>query len=196
MDEPTLLTPSDFPNPETSRRGGIIPRGNDLLLADGNFWTLADFVPTFGDVWDRIYDDNLLATHYDRGDMLLAGVRLLLANYDLPADFAAWLIQEAEIEQLRDAVEAAIFGQKDQIRTWSKWAQAALWANGIDPATLPAQQLRPVLDQLVMAGRAAPSVNWTTAGQAYRQRKELDEQFKNAGIKPSPYVAPPSKPEP
>ena len=194
MDEITPTVPSELPTPQSSRRVAA-PRGSDVLLADGNAWTLADFVPTLGDVWDRIYDDNLLATHYDRADVPLAGVRLLLANYDVPADFAAWLIQGAEVDQLRDAIEAALFGRKDQLRTWSEWAEGALRANGIDPASLPAPQLRPVLDQLVAAGRAVPSVQYTSAGRAYQKRRALLDQFQNAGIKPTPY-APPSEPEP
>ncbi len=193
LDQP-IVTLSDLPTPDGSARSDALV-GNDLVLADGRTWRLADFIPKFGDPWNRIYDDNLLATRYELIDIHLAGVRLLLANYDLPAEFAVWLIQGAAVDQLRDAIEAAMFGRKDQIRTWSDWAESALWANGINPATLPATQLRPVLDQLVMAGRAVPAVNWTSAGQAYKQRQALNDKFKEAGIKATPYH-PPAPPAP
>ena len=48
----------------------------------------------------------------------------------------------------------ALFGPAILRRTYSTWAASALWANGLDPATIPAK-LRPhVLNQLVGTGRA------------------------------------------
>ncbi len=183
-DQPTLSL-SAVPTPDSSARTSS-PRGTDLVLADGRTWTLTDHVPTFGDTWDRIYDDNLVVGRYDLNDVRLAASRLLLANYDLPADFAAWLVATADVNALVGAVENALFGTPHALRSWSDWAAAALWSNGIDPATIPPALLRLVLDQLVGSGRAMPHAQFTTAGIAAAKRRSLLERFEQAGIQPGP----------
>lgn len=184
-DDRPILTPADFPTPEGSARAARL-HGTDLVLADGRTWTLLDHVPEFGVVWDRLYDGNVLAGRYDLDDVLLAGSRLLLANHDLPVDFAAWLIAKADPDALVVAVEAALFGRRDAIRSWSDWAEAALRANGLDPAAVPPRMLRPVLDHLVAAGRAVPAASYTTAGIAAAERRAIMDRFARQGIGPSP----------
>lgn len=184
MNEQPILTAADFPTPSSAARTAA-PRGTEVVLADGHTWTLADHVPSFTEVWDRIYDDNLVASHYPLEDVWLAAVRLLLANYDLPADFAAWLIASSDVDPLARAIEYALFGTPNVIRSWSDWAAGALWSNGIDPATIPPPILRLVLDQLVGSGRAVAHGQFTTAGIAAAKRQHLFDRFAAAGIKPS-----------
>ena len=183
-DDRPILTPADFPTPAGSARAAAL-YGTDLALADGRAWTLADFVPALGPVWDRLYDANLLAGRYDLDDVLLAATQLLLANHDLAVDFAAWLVAKADPDALVVAVEAALFGRRDAIVGWSDWAEAALLANGVDPASVPPRMLRPVLDQLVAVGRAAPAGAATTAGRVAAERRELAAKFERAGIRPA-----------
>lgn len=186
-----INTPPTLPTPASSARSPELV-GTNVVLADGHTWTLAGFVPRLDPVWDRVHDDNLLTSRYQQGDIFLASSRLLLAHYDLAPDVVAWLIQGADLADLVRAVEWALFGRQDELRSWSDWARAALWCNGIDPATLSAAELRAVLDQLVMSGRAVSRLDYTTAGQAAAKRKTLDDKFKQAGIKPGVYQPPPT----
>ena len=178
-----LSTLEQLPSPEATARQDDLP-GFDVKLADGRSWTLADHVPGFGPVWDRLYDGNSVRGCYQLLDLQLASARLLLANYDLDPEFAVWLIAGADPEILVPVVEAAILGRPDVIRGWSEWADSALRANAIDPATVPATSLRPVLDQLVATGRAVPHSQFTSAGKAASKRQALLDKFEQAGIKP------------
>ena len=189
MSDQSMPIVTNYSVPANSARTAALT-GTDVVLGDGQTWTLADFVPVLGGVWDKIYDDNLLATRYEREDIQVATLRLLEANYDLPTDVMVSLIEGASLDHLRNAVEFALFGHRDRVRTWSDWAASALYANGIDPTTLPGNQLRPVLDSLVASGRAVNPLDWTTAGLAYKQRQALFSAFDQAGIKGTPYHPP------
>ena len=172
MDDSPIATPADFPTPATASRRPDL-RGTDVTLADGLAWTLADYVPALGLVWDQLYDDNVVAGQYHVADVLVAAARLLQENYDLPVDFVAWLLAGADPDALVAAVEGALFGRRAVIRGYSEWAEAALRANGIDPAAVPPPILRAVLDQLVATRRAVPAADFTSAGIAATKRAAL-----------------------
>ena len=193
MNDQPILTLSDFPTPDSAARDASI-RGYPVVLADGRSWLLPDYVPHHAEVWDQLYDDNLIAGRYQLTDVLLAGSRLLQANYDLPDHFAAWLLFKADPEVIVGAVETALFGRRDTLQSWSDWADSSLWSNGIDPATVPPAKLRNVLDQLVATGRAMQHTEFTSAGIAAGKRAALSAKFEAAGIMPT--IAPAHQPQP
>lgn len=178
MDDQPLAADETNPTPESSARPAV--RGTDLTLADGRAWTLADFVPRPDVVWDRLFDSNLLAKQYRPRDVRIAGVRLLLANHELPLEFAMWLILGADVDKLARAVEFALFGRQDEPVGWSDWVAGSFWSNGIDPESIPPPVRRLALDSLVAAGRAVPLVDFTSAGKAAAKRAELAAKFELA----------------
>ena len=175
----------DQPTPESSARRPDL-RGVEVVLADGQTWTLADYIPDLAPVWDQLYDHNLISQGYNLADLHLASFRLLLENYDLPADFAVWLIDRTDPDALVTAVEGALFGVRNALRGWSDWATGSLLANGIDPAIVPPERRRDVLDLLVASGRTVPASKFTSAGRAAAKRQGLLDDLKRAGIKPTP----------
>jgi hypothetical protein len=138
----------------------------------GAVWLFADYVPKLEPVWGRLFDQNQLAGRYDLGDLNSAAVRLLYANYDLTPGEAADLTLAAPAARLAKAVEAALFGPAEAHRTYTDWALGALYANGLDPASVPACRLRDVLDQLVATGRAVPAARWVSSAEYAAARAE------------------------
>ena len=179
MDDAPILGPAEFPTPESTARCPD-PIGTEVELADGRVWTLADYTPADGGVWDRLYDGNILAGHYPLDEVLLGAARLLIEHYDLPVDFAAWLVAGADPDDLVVAVEAALFGPPHEYRGYSHWADGALLANGIDPAAVPRPMRRAVLGHLVAAGRAVPHSEYTSAGKGAAKRAEIKAMFDQA----------------
>ena len=200
-DATPAIPPPGFPTPESAARCGD-PVGTEVTLADGRVWTLAPYIPAYGLVWDELYDGNIVFGRYQLADVLLGAARLLLEHYDLPLDFAAWLLLGADPDDLVRAIEWALFGGQKECRSYSDWAEGAFWANGIDPATVPPQIRRRVLDQLVATGRAVPHLDYTSAGKAAVKRANLlalndkiDEARKDFGAgQPSPPPSPAAPP--
>lgn len=159
------------PDPEARKRPSTV-RGTPVRLG-GSEWLLADFVPALGQVWDDLYDSNVLQGRYEAVDVQRAAVRLLWANYDLSADEAVGLVLGADPATLVGAVEAALFGEARPHRTYSDWALSALLANGLGPKRVPPESLRDVLDQLVAVGRAVPPESFVTTLQYARERREI-----------------------
>lgn len=158
------------PDPEARKRPGA--RGTPVRLG-GSDWLLADFVPALGQVWDDLYDSNVLEGRYEAADVQRAAVRLLWANYDLSADEAVGLALGADPGSLVGAVEAALFGESRPHRTYSDWAISSLLANGLDPKRVPPESLRDVLDQLVISGRAVAPDEFVTTLRYARERREI-----------------------
>ena len=178
-DETTPFLPAHFPGPESAARCKD-PVGTEVTLADGRVWALADYIPADGPVWDRLYDGNLLAGRYQVDDVLLGASRLLMEHYDLTPDFVGWLLVGADLDDLVRAVEGALFGPRHEYRGYSHWEQAALLANGIDPATVPRPMRRAVLGHLVAAGRVVPHSEYTSAGKGAAKRAGIMAQFEQA----------------
>ena len=187
MDHPPIETLCDFPTPESSARIAN-PEGYDLVLADGKTWVLYEFVPRPDVVWDRLFDHNVLGGSYQVRDVRIAGVRLLIAHYDLPLDYAVWLIAGSDVEALCRIVETAMFGARHRLVGWSNWVRSAFLANGIDPASVPPEDRVDVLNQLVITGRAANVMDFTSAGIAAGKRSKLMGKFVAEGIEATPSI--------
>ena len=135
-------------------------------MGDGQAWPLAAYVPALGPVWDRLYDDNLIRGVYGPDDVRLAASRLLLENFDLAPEAVATLIIGADLAELVKAVESALFGPERSYHSWSDWVLGSLYANGIDPASVPPDRLHAVLGMLVASGRAIPSGKYISSAVA------------------------------
>lgn len=154
--------------PEARAKAGE-PRGTPVTVA-GETWVLADRIPRLGAVWDRLFDQNVLARRYDEADLRSAAVRLLWAHYDLSPDEAVALAFAAGPADLVAAAEAALLGPDRSYRGYSEWVASALWSNGLDPARVPPGHLHAVLDQLVATGRAVPAHEFVSSAAAARER--------------------------
>jgi hypothetical protein len=141
----------------------------------GHVWVLPDYVPEPAAVWDAVYDQNALAGRYDHGDLRACAVRLLLTNYDLAPDDAVELVWSCDLAELVPPVELALFGPEPAYRSWSSWVRTSLLANGLSLRTVPAADLRGVLDQLVATGRAVPAEKWISAAEYRAYRTNLDD---------------------
>jgi hypothetical protein len=135
-------------------------------MGDGRVWPLADYIPAFAACWDRLHDSNFLRGQYELEDVHLAAARLLLANFDLAPEAVATLVAGADPDGLVGAVEDAMFGPERSHVTWSDWALGSLFASGIDPASVPPERLRSVLETLVATGRAVPPGKCISAAAA------------------------------
>jgi hypothetical protein len=141
----------------------------------GRVWILPDFVPEFADVWNAVYDANLLAGSYDRGDLRACGLRLIEANYALPLDDILTVVWSCDPRELVPAVEVALFGPEKTRRTWTSWARSSLLAAGLRPNEIHPADLRDVLAQLVATGRAVPAEKWISSAEYRAYRAKIDE---------------------
>ncbi len=164
-------TTDDAP-PELSPTVRPDARGT-AVVAGGEVWILADYLPVPEPVCDALYDDNALAGRYDESHLLVAAVRLLLACHDVPVETAADVAASADRRAVVAAVEAAMLGPEETHRTWSGWVTASLWSNGIDPDSVPPADRREVLDMLVATGRALPASKWVSSAEAAKVRADL-----------------------
>jgi hypothetical protein len=140
----------------------------------GQTWLLADHVPDFDDVWDRLYDDGVISGQNDLDDLRCAGWRLLKACHALPDDLLLLIVAGIEPHALAAAVGTAISGPDEPRRTWSSWARGSLVAAGLNPADVPPGDRRPGLDLLTMTGRTVPVEQWVSSVQTARERSEAD----------------------
>jgi hypothetical protein len=160
-----------IPDPtECARRPTVA--GTPVLMGDGRTWPLAAYIPTLGGAWDRLYDDNVLRGKYQPDDVRLAASQLLFENFDLAPEAVATLIVGADLAALVLAVEVALFGPTEGRDTYSDWAIGSLYANGLDPATVPPDRLRDILDFLVACKRTIPPgmyISSAIAAPRYRE---------------------------
>ncbi len=157
--------PTGIPSPfEAALRSRL--DGTAVIMGDGREWVLANYVPSLAPVFDRIYDDNLMRGKYRPEDIRLATSYLLRENYDLTPEAIATLVIGADNDRLVFAVEDALFGPEREHRTWSDWAIGSMFANGIDPATVPPSRLGVVLEILVETGRTVPPGKFISAAEA------------------------------
>lgn len=168
------------PTPEARAKGE--PAGTPVAFGDGNAWTLADYVPRLEPVWDRIYDDNIRRGVYSPEHIRIAAWLLLRENYELTADEAAELIVRSGPAAMVPAIETALFPMPalSVERTFSRWAESALWSAGIDPETVPARIRNEVLEHLEYSGRVVPRAEFMGASRASIHRALL---LKNAAQK-------------
>ena len=135
-------------------------------MGDGRVWLLADYIPSIAPCWDSLHDGNYLRGRYALEDVQLAASHLILENFDLTPEAVATLIVGADADALVRAVEDAMFGPERAHVTWSEWALGSLFANGIDPASVPPDRLRGVLVILVATGRTISPGKYISAAVA------------------------------
>jgi hypothetical protein len=170
MMQTTIEITVNEPTPETRAIG--IPAGSPVTLADGREWLLSFDLPYLGSVWDALYDSNALQGKYDTGDVLTAAHRLVQANYRL-TDEEAFELVHVDPRSLISAVERALYGPNDGHQTWSDWVIASLWANGINPTTIPRARLHKVLDLLEAIKRTIPAEQYVSSQAAMAARRQL-----------------------
>ena len=198
LESPALPAAVISPN-QRRHRPNIV--GEEVTLSDGQTWLLAPagVAPILSELRDGLYDDSVLYQKVPYTAILQAAWVCLLANYNLTdAELSGLLtgLSDEQEQALATATMNAIFGSGQSLRTYTDWAVSALYANGLNPANIPASTIPHVLNQLVRTGRAVPESDWVTAGIAAEQRKKLFDSFKDAGIKATPYhpVESPSQP--
>lgn len=162
-------TPSG-PDPADRIQGMV--SGTPVLLTDGREWLLADFAPDPGDVWDRLYDGNIVRGQYDASDLYVAAYRLLRANYHLTPE-EAYRLLAVDPANLVHPVEVALFGVDRPYRGFSEWVEVSLLANGLDPDRIPPSRRRAVVDYLVTTGKAIPAAEYLSSHQAAAKRKAI-----------------------
>jgi hypothetical protein len=135
------------------------------LEIEGREWTLArlGLARCVSAQRDRIYEDLRLHKEPDRSAVRLIAYYQLRANYELTDEQTVRLIQAANPDELATTTIEGVFvhaiGQEGQ--TYTGWARSALLANGLNPATIDAEDLPQVLRQLVETGRAMPRSKFT-----------------------------------
>lgn len=156
----------------TARSDDIV--GVPVILAGGETWLLAydGLHPGLRSIRDALYDDALLASEVDVEDLRNAAYSLLLWNYDLTEGEAFGLILCTPTPDLVEGVMRAMCLPPTR-KTYSDWAESALRANGIDPASLPTPSIPHVLAQLVATGRAVDPAKYTDSGEAAARRNAL-----------------------
>ncbi|MEO6809151.1 MAG: hypothetical protein ABI353_08550 [Isosphaeraceae bacterium] len=140
---------------------------------DGQTWTLSAAIPELSEVWDRIYDHAVVRGSYDERDVQLAALRLLQANYRLDLDEAVQVVLSADPADLVPPVEVALFGVDRPYRGYSEWVEVSLLANGIDPAGVPPDRRRAVVEYLAAQGRAIPADEYLSSHKAAAKRKSI-----------------------
>jgi hypothetical protein len=168
----TAMTPpnqDDVPTPEGRALDGC--DGIPVELADGATWLLREggLLNPLDDLRDKIDDQARLAGSVPLDLVAEAALHLLLANYDLTAREAWRLLGGAIDQDLADAVFVALFGERDGKRGYTSWAASALYANGIDPASIPTSMLPHVLDQLERTRRCVPRDEFIASAEAGRR---------------------------
>lgn len=155
------------------------PIGTPTVLGDGNSWTLSDYVPRLGGVWDTLYDHRVGRGKYRIADIRTAATHLLRANYAATPAECYSLIVGADPAGLVAAVEAAMLPMPElsEDRTFSRWAESALWAAGLDPAKVPPRLRNEVLEHIENSGRCIPRTRWIGSHNAAARRTAL---LKNA----------------
>lgn len=151
------------------------PSGTPTVLADGQIWILADYVPVLGGVWDTLYDHRIGRGKYAIADLRTAAVHLVRANYAATPAECYDLLLHADPTGLLEAVEAALLPMPGMSaeRTWSRWVESALWAGGLDPAHIPARIRNEVLEHLERSGRVIPRTEWIGSHRAAASRAQL-----------------------
>jgi hypothetical protein len=158
-----------------SRRRVTNPQGVPAVLADGRTWVLAHggLKPALLALADEIYDDVTISQTFRVGAVIQAAWVLLLANYDLRDEELRTLLAGAETSTLSAAVLESLFGPERPRRTYTSWALSALYANGIEPSSVPPHLFPEVLHQLVRTGRAVPQGDYIDSASAMAQRAAL-----------------------
>lgn len=155
-DNPAVM---ETPAPERPRVDPRHPRtpGTPVVLADGQTWYLAAYMPDLNDrVWDRLFDQNVAIGKYQVTDVRGAASRLLLESYSLSPDQAVALVMEADPESLKKAVENALFRGASGDLTLTQWLRYSLLAAGLDPEEIPPADRFGVVQELVACRRARP----------------------------------------
>lgn len=193
------MTTEGLPAPETAPP--LEPASRRILRGDGGTpvevnartWFLPDYVPTLGPVWDRLYDDNGLRGGYLLADLQLAAFRLFHHAYALTDAEAVGLVRAAGPADLVHAVEIALLGGNQNYHGYREYVRVTLWANAIDPAVIPPEMVRPVMDYLVRVGRALPPGAFISSVEAAAVRNSFAAFLRP---KSAPAPEPASAPEP
>lgn len=143
------------------------------LTIDGHRWGLPDgrLMRSLDDVRDRIFDESVTRGSVAMEHVRVAAFVLLSTAYDLQPDAICNLLAHVDDQPLADAVMEALFGPA-RCYNYTEWVVSALRANGLGPASVPADELDAVLRQLVLSGRAAePEAFISSAAHAAKRRR-------------------------
>jgi hypothetical protein len=168
---PDAEAPPALPDPADRARSGL--RGLPVVIL-GETWLLADYRPTSGGVWDKIYDEAVMGGARMSGDILLAAAYLLAENYELTQAEAFAVILQADPADILEPVRFALFGPEKETRatrrTLSQWERFGLKAARIDPAPPDPWEMRAFLDYLVELGAILPQDRWISSAEAVARR--------------------------
>jgi hypothetical protein len=142
------------PTPKSrARHAGIV--GVPLEVA-GQTWLLAHggLRLAMREGRDSLFDDWIYSSQVDVFDCRALAFRLLRINYDLAEAEGFDLVLSADPSALANAVVRAAIPLVAPRKTFTDWAEGALWANGVDPDKVPPHALPHVLAQLIATGRA------------------------------------------
>lgn len=185
------------PTPEARRRVAN-PQGVPLAMADGRTWVLAHgaLAPTLLPEIDKIFDQQIITGTIPLGPALQVVGRLLVANYELTNEEIVRLLDGVADEAVVQAACEALFGPPVPRRTWSTWALSSLYANNIEPSTVPPWLLRDVLHQLVQTGRAMGQSAYIDSCAAVKARADLFASLDRGGVARPRHPDDPTRPPP
>ena len=151
--------------------------GVPIVLADGATWMIPRSLTSTKLNAER---DEIADAYWNgRGvrDTTFQGVTLalMLSAYNANPEELAPLIAEADQGNLLTAVKIAIVGNypnQDVIHTHSEWIMSGLFANGINPKTVPSNLIEGIVKHLVETGRMAQPWGFITSAYGMRKRGE------------------------
>lgn len=150
------------------RRGRPIePKGEPLDCGESGTWILprAATAREFDVIRDRLFDDMAGSASVGLTDIFLAAWSLIQKHYDLTGMEATQLLARAERSTLCDTVVDVLLVPDDPPRRYGDWVRASLVANGLDPATIAADDLPHVLFTLEKTGRCVPLGEFVSIGR-------------------------------
>ena len=165
------MDPISFPDPAERRRMPTPP--GRLVLAGGEGWVFALEIPALGPAWDRLYEQGVWRECYEPLDVFCGAILLLQANYRVTEEEAADLVRTVPLGTLVEIIHTALFGVEDPDITFSDWVLSAFYANGLNPATIPAEYRMLVMRQLAGTGRCVSEAEFVSARRAAVQRGNL-----------------------
>jgi hypothetical protein len=168
-------SPPESPILSPAARAKGRPIGVDVVLGDGQTWTVArcGLFLDMTAIRDDLYDLMMIKSSAVASNVLGALWFGLAVNYDLSNDEIRGLLGSTDpgavVAQAWEVAVPIFLGP----RTFTAWARSALFANAIRPSEVPEADLPYVLDQLVRTGRAVPHDEYTDAGVAAAKRSGL-----------------------
>lgn len=156
-----------LPNPRERQRADALT-GVDIQDGQGQTWRFRQLplARDFDPIRDRMYDQSVLKGTVDLIDIYVCGLAMLTDNYDLTPDEGRMILFSMERDALVRGVAGGVFRPDAFRRTYSAWARASCWLNGVNPDTVPGEDLPHVLYLLQRTGRTIPLDEYTEASEA------------------------------